>query len=126
MINPAIAKPPFPGNTRAMTFWQAMLWAAAAYNLVIGGGSLVNRQSGREGRVTGLLVAGFGVVYAIAATDPVRFAPVLWAGVLGKAGVIALLGPAVRRGELPGALGWVLAGDALFTALFLALLLGGA
>jgi hypothetical protein len=74
--------------------------------------------------VTGLLVAGFGVVYAIAALDPPRFAPVLWAGVLGKLGVIAQLAPAVYKGELPRTLGWVLAGDALFTALFLALLLG--
>lgn len=107
-----------------MDFWSAMLWAAALYNLVIGGGALFQPGAAREGRVTGLLVAGFGVVYAIVALDPARFAPVLWAGVLGKAGVIALLGPAVRRGELPRGLGWVLAGDALFTALFLALLLG--
>lgn len=107
-----------------MTFWPTILALAAAYNLVIGGASLFQPGAAREGRVTGLLVAGFGVVYAIAASDPVRFAPVLWAGVLGKLGVIALLGPAVRRGELPRALGWVLAGDAVFTALFLALLLG--
>jgi asparagine N-glycosylation enzyme membrane subunit Stt3 len=107
-----------------MTFWPITLALAAAYNLIIGGASLFQPGAPREGRVTGLLVAGFGVVYAIAASDPVRFAPVLWAGVLGKLGVIALLGPAVRGGELPRALGWVLAGDAVFTALFLALLLG--
>lgn len=107
-----------------MTFWPIILSLAAAYNLIIGGASLVQPGSPREGRVTGLLVAGFGVVYAITASDPVRFAPVLWAGVLGKLGVIALLGPAVRAGELPRAVGWVLAGDAVFTALFLALLLG--
>lgn len=107
-----------------MGFWQIVLALAALYNLVIGGGSLVQPGAAREARITGLLVAGFGVVYAVAATDPARFAPVLWAGVLGKLGVIALLGPAVRRGELPRSLGWVLAGDAVFTALFLALLLG--
>lgn len=107
-----------------MTFWPSILGLAAAYNLVIGGGSMLQRGAAREGRVTGLLVAGFGVVYAITASDPARFAPVLWAGVLGKLGVIALLGPAVKRGELPSALGWVLAGDAVFTALFLMLLLG--
>ncbi|MBS3929017.1 MAG: hypothetical protein KGZ65_12715 [Sphingomonadales bacterium] len=107
-----------------MTFWPITLALAAAYNLVIGGASLFQPGAAREGRVTGLLVAGFGVVYAIAASDPVRFAPVLWAGVLGKLGVIALLGPAVRSGALPRALGWVLAGDAVFTALFLVLLLG--
>jgi len=106
-----------------MTFWPIVLSLAAVYNLVIGGASLFQGGASREGRVTGLLVAGFGVVYAITASDPVRFAPVLWAGVLGKLGVIALLGPAVRSGALPRSLGWVLAGDAVFTALFLALLL---
>jgi hypothetical protein len=109
-----------------MTFWQIILSLAAAYNLVIGAASMLQPGAAREGRVTGLLVAGFGVVYAIAASDPARFAPVLWAGVLGKLGVIALLGPAVRGGELPRAVGWVLAGDAVFAALFLVLLLGGA
>lgn len=107
-----------------MTFWQIALALAALYNLVIGGSSLVLPSASRDARLTGLLVAGFGVVYGIAASDPVRFAPVLWAGVLGKLGVIALLAPAVRRGELPRAVGWVLAGDAVFAALFLALLLG--
>lgn len=103
---------------------QIILWAAAAYNLVIGGLSMLQPGASREGRVTAVLVTGFGVVYAIAASDPARYGPVLWAGVLGKLGVIALLAPAVRRGEAPRALGWVLAGDALFTALFLGLLLG--
>jgi hypothetical protein len=88
-----------------MSFWQAMLGAAALYNFVIGGGSLLQAGASREARVTGLLVAGFGVVYAIAALDPPRFAPVLWAGVLGKLGVIAQLAPAVYKGELPRTLG---------------------
>lgn len=103
--------------------WQIMLWAAAAYNLVIGGGGLVARQAPRDARLVSLLVAAFGIVYAIAALDPVRFAPMLWAGVFGKLGVVALMGPAVARGEMPRPLGWVLAGDALFAAAFLALLI---
>jgi len=107
-----------------MTFWQIILWAAAAYNLIIGGAGLVQPGASRDGRVVSLLVVCFGVVYALVAGDPARFMPMLWAGVLGKLGVIALLGPAVRRGELPRAVGWVLAGDGLFTALFLVLLLG--
>ncbi|MFM5885902.1 MAG: hypothetical protein ACKOQ3_11380 [Novosphingobium sp.] len=104
---------------------QIILGAAAAFNLVIGGPGLVQRGASREGRIVSLLVACFGVVYAIAASDPARFLPMLWAGVLGKLGVIAIMAPAVRRGELPRALGWVLAGDGLFTAAFLILLLRG-
>lgn len=107
-----------------MVYWVAMLWTAAAYNLVIGATSMLQRGASRDARVIGLLVVGFGVVYAFVASDLARFAPVLWAGVLGKLGVIALLGPAVRRGDLPGSVGWVLVGDALFTAAFLSLLLG--
>ena len=59
------------------------------------------------------------------AYDPARFGPVLWAGVLGKIGVIALMGPAVAKGQAPKAVGYVLAGDALFTLAFFAFLLGG-
>lgn len=105
-------------------FWQIVLAAAALYNLVIGGGGLAARGTSGEGRLVGLLVAAFGIVYAIAALDPARFAPVLWAGVAGKLGVIALLAPAVRSGAVPRSTGWLLAGDAVFTGLFLWLLLG--
>lgn len=107
-----------------MDMWQIVLGAAAAYNLVIGGGGLAQAGASRDSRVVSLLVVCFGVVYALVAADPARFGPVLWAGVLGKLGVIALLAPAVRSGELPRMVGWVLAGDALFTAAFLAFLLG--
>lgn len=102
-----------------------MLWAAAAFNLAIGLPGLIRTGASLEGRVVALLVAAFGLLYAIAATDPPRFSPVLWAGVAGKLGVIALIGPAVARGQLPKATAVLLAGDALFTALFLFLLLGG-
>ncbi|PKB19117.1 hypothetical protein B0I00_1345 [Novosphingobium kunmingense] len=104
---------------------EIVLWAAAAYNLVIGGAGLLQKEAGRDARVVGLLVVCFGLVYALVAGDPARFLPILWAGVLGKIGVIALLGPAVRRGEFPKAVGLVLAGDALFTLAFLAMLLHG-
>jgi hypothetical protein len=102
-----------------------MLWAAAAFNLAIGLPGLLRSGANLEGRLIALLVAAFGLLYAIAATDPERFAPVLWAGVVGKLGVIALMGPAVARGQAPKATAALLAGDALFTALFLVLLLGG-
>ncbi|WP_435203490.1 hypothetical protein [Qipengyuania sp. 902] len=72
----------------------------------------------------GLFVVAFGVIYAIVALDPERFGPMLWVGVLGKAGVVALVAPAVRESETPKALGWILAGDAVFGVLFFAFLLG--
>jgi hypothetical protein len=108
-----------------MTWASAMLWAAAAFNLAIGLPGLTKSEASLEGRLVALLVAAFGLLYAIAASDPPRFALVLWAGVAGKLGVIALLAPAVARGQVPKATGVLLVGDALFTALFLVLLLGG-
>ena len=106
-----------------MDFWPIVFWPAAVYNAVIGAGSLLQPGAPREGRVIGLLVVAFGVVYAIVALDLVRFGPMLWAGVLGKAGVVALMAPALRELETPKALGWILAGDAVFGVLFLAFLL---
>ena len=47
-------------------------------------------EPGSQMQITGLLVACFGIVYAICAYDIARFRPVLWAGVIGKAGVIAM------------------------------------
>jgi hypothetical protein len=102
-----------------------ILWAAAAFNFAIGLPGLLRSGASLEGRVVGLLVAAFGLLYAIAASDPPRFMPMLWTGVVGKIGVIALMAPAVARGEGPKGLAVLLAGDALFTALFLYLLLGG-
>ena len=108
-----------------MAVWSIILGVAAAYNFVIGAGSLLQPGAAREGRVIGLLVVAFGVIYAIAPLDPQRFGPMLWAGILGKAGVIALMLPAARASDAPRALGWILAGDAIFAALFLAFLFGG-
>lgn len=102
-----------------------MLWAAAAFNLAIGLPGLLRSGASLEGRVVALLVGAFGLLYAIAASDPPRFIPVLWTGVVGKLGVIALIGPAVARGEMPRATAVLLVGDAVFTAVFLFLLLGG-
>jgi hypothetical protein len=109
----------------SLGIWQIVLWVAAAYNLVIGAGGLAERQASRDARVVSLFVAAFGIVYAVTALDPERFRPILWAGVFGKVGVIALMAPSVRRGELPRAVGWVLAGDALFGLAFLIFVLGG-
>ncbi|ANY21253.1 hypothetical protein A6F68_02763 [Tsuneonella dongtanensis] len=106
-----------------MALWNIVLWAAAGFNLLIGAGAMLQKGASREGRMVGLLVLAFGVVYAFVALEPARHLPMLWAGVLGKAGAIAIMLPAVARGEAPKALGWILAGDALFVGFFLMMLL---
>lgn len=108
----------------AMHWWSGMLWAAAAYNLIIGLPGLFVPGAAVTERIVALLVACFGLIYALTARDPLRFAPVLWAGVIGKVGVVALMMPAVQAGLAAPGTGWVLLGDAVFTALFILFLLG--
>lgn len=107
-----------------MNWAKPLLVVAALYNIVIGAGSLFGPGAPVETRVVGLLVLCFGIVYAVVSRDVERFRPVLWAGVLGKLGVVALMGPEVASGVQPPAVGWILAGDALFMLAFLAILLG--
>ena len=103
-------------------FWSLLLWAAAAYNGLIGVPGMMTGATSAD-RITALLVACFGIVYAIAGTDPRRYAPMLWAGMVGKLGIIALLWPDLMAGRTPPGTGLILAGDALFTLGFVALLL---
>lgn len=102
--------------------WSGLLYAAAAYNWVVALPGLANGSAAVNDRIVALLVSCFGVVYAITARDPARYAPMLWAGIIGKLGIVALLLPAVQAGTAAPGTGLVLAGDALFTVGFLALL----
>lgn len=103
--------------------WRAFFWAACAYNLVIGALGLLAPDASTDGRIIGLLVLCFGIVYLLVARDPLRFAPVLWAGLIGKFGVVGLLGPgAFAQGGDP-MIAAILVGDALFAIGFLVFLL---
>jgi hypothetical protein len=103
--------------------WTWMLRAAAAFNLVIGLAGLFAPGAGTSERIVALLVACFGLVYGLISREPERLAPVLWTGVVGKLGVVALLWPEVQAGRAAPGTGWLLLGDMVFTALFLAFLL---
>jgi hypothetical protein len=74
-------------------------------------------------RFTGLLVACFGGVYALLASDPMRYRPVLWTGVIGKAGVVALFTEAFLGGRVPFQAYAVSVGDLAFVIGFLVFLL---
>lgn len=102
--------------------WRAFFWAATAYNLIIGLAAMISPEATIDARTVGLLVFGFGVVYLQVARDPLRFAPVLWAGVLGKLGVVGLLGPGAFGEDGSGLVAGILVGDALFALGFLAFL----
>ena len=105
--------------------WVWMLRAAAAYNLLVAMPVLLAVATPDSDRIVSLLVACFGIIYAMIAQSPARFAPVLWAGVIGKVGILAILGPGVLQGQGAPGVAPVLAGDVLFTIGFLAFLLRG-
>ena len=106
-----------------MRRWSLMLGAAAAYTLVVAVPGLLDPGAPVSSRLVALLVGCFGLLYALVARDPARLAPALWAGVVGKIGVVALMIPEVGAGRAAPGTAAILAGDALFTVLFLAFLL---
>ena len=114
------------GHSTLGTHWRIMLWLAAAYNFAIGAAGLFASGAAIEGRTVALLVFSFGVLYALIAIQPERLAPALWAGVFGKIGIVGMLAPSALSGEGADGLTAILLGDVMFTAGFLAFLLGPA
>jgi hypothetical protein len=102
--------------------WKTFFWVAAAFNFAIGLAGMLVPEATIDGRTIGLLVFAFGIVYMQVARDPRRFGPVLWAGILGKVGVVALLGPGEFGPTGSTLISAVLAGDALFAFGFLVFL----
>ena len=109
-----------------MRKWSVMLGAAAAYNVIVALPGLFAVGASISERIVALLVGCFGLLYALISRDPLRLAPALWAGIVGKIGVVALMGPEAASGRAAPGTGMILAGDALFTVLFLIFLLGPA
>jgi len=103
--------------------WKAFFWAAAIFNFAIGLAGMFAPEASVDGRVIGLLIFAFGIIYFLVARDTLRFAPVLWAGVFGKIGVVALLAPDVFASPVDPLLAVVLIADALFALGFLVLLM---
>ena len=103
--------------------WTSFFFVAAIFNLVIGFAGMVTPGATIDARIVGLLVLCFGVIYYFVARDPLRFAPTLWAGVIGKAGVVGLLAPQAFGSGGDRLIAAILIGDALFALGFLAFLL---
>ena len=111
------------GGTDIRPVWRWLFWAATGFNFVIGLAGMLSPEATLDARIVGLLVFCFGVIYLLVARDPIRFGPALWAGVIGKIGVVALLAPAqLGEGGDPVILG-ILMLDGLFALSFLAFLL---
>lgn len=113
-----------------LTIWRGLFAFAAFWNLAVGGVMLaaparVAEQlqiSGPGGpfavTMAGLLIAVFGIGYALVSAAPANNRGIVWLGVIGKLGAAALAALHFYAGNLPFntfALGM---GDIAFAALF--------
>jgi len=103
--------------------WRSFFWGATGFNFLVGLAGMLSPEATIDARIIGLLVFSFGVIYLLVARDPLRFAPALWAGVIEKIGVVALLGPQALGENGDAIVAGVLALDALFALGFLTFLL---
>lgn len=107
------------GSAKDQVIWRRFFYLAAIFNFLIGLVGMLIPESTLDGRMIGVLVFAFGVIYWLVARDPMRFAPVLWAGVISKLGVVGLLGPRTFIDGGEPLMMVVLAGDLLFALGFL-------
>ncbi len=118
-----------------MKDWQIFFWAAAFFNFAIGAPLFIAPEAmvSLTGtfevidpalmKVTGALVMCFGVVYASVGGDPVRYRPVVWAGLIGKLGVAYVYLPDWYQGTIPLTTILIVLMDIGFIAAFLYFLL---
>jgi hypothetical protein len=118
-----------------MSGWRLFFWVAMAFNFVAGLPLLIAPAEMQASlgvaapddllfhRFTGLLVVCFGVVYAFVAQDLMRYRPLVWLGVVGKAGVVALFTEAWLAGRVPFQAYAISLGDLAFVVGFLVFLL---
>lgn len=115
--------------------WRVFFWAAALFNFAAGLPLLLAPDVMLSSlnmpvpadllyhRMTGLLVANFGLLYGFVATDPTRYRHTVWLGVLGKSGVILLIAQAWLQGAMPFSAFSVSLGDLVFTLGFVVFLM---
>lgn len=118
-----------------MRLWKAVFAIAALFNLTVGLPLLLAPAAfyaslGQppppdilSSQTAGLLIAVFGIGYAMVARDPVANRPILWLGVIGKTPLPLIVWLNVQAGRAPMSSFWLTLGDLLFAGLFLTYLL---
>ena len=118
-----------------MSGWRLFFVAAAIFNLLAGAPLLIAPAEMQSAlgvvppddllfhRLAGLLILCFGGVYLFVANDLMRYRPLIWLGVAGKGGVVALFAEAWMAGRLPFQPFAVSFGDLAFVVGFLIFLL---
>ena len=112
--------------------WQAVFWVAAAYNFLAGlppllAPTLSAANSGLPPldpqhvilvQIMGLLICGFGIGYAMAASGSPAARHIVTLGLIGKAGVCLLVTWHLAATGVPTSMLYAAAGDFLFTIAF--------
>lgn len=113
-----------------MTVWNALFSVAALVNLAVGGAMAatpreVAVQLGLTGpgapyaiTMVGMMIAVFGVGYAMVARDPARNRGIVWIGIIGKLGAAGLAAAQYAQGLIPQSTFVMGMGDLVFAALF--------
>jgi hypothetical protein len=113
-----------------MTFWRGLFALAAFYNLAVGGAMLaaperIAAQLGVSGTgavyamlMVGLMVAVFGVGYAMVSGAPAKNRGIVWIGAIGKFGAAALAAVQFNAGVIAMNTFLLGMGDLAFVALF--------
>lgn len=113
-----------------LTFWRGLFAFAAFYNLAVGGAMLaaptrIAAQLGVSGTgavyamlMVGLMIAVFGVGYAIVSAAPGKNCGIVWMGAIGKIGAAVLAAVQFNAGVIPFNTFLLGMGDLVFVALF--------
>lgn len=113
-----------------LTFWRGLFAFAAFFNLAIGGAMMAGAPGVAEQLnifgpgahyaviMAGLLIAVFGIGYALVAAAPANNRGIAWIGVIGKTGAAALAAAQFNAGVIPFNTFLLGTGDLVFVALF--------
>lgn len=113
-----------------VTFWRGLFGFAAFYNFAVGGAMLAAPErvceqlniSGAGGpfavAMAGMLIAVFGVGYAMVSAAPAKNRGIVWIGLIGKVGAAVLATIQFNAGIIPQSTFLLGIGDLVFVALF--------
>ena len=127
------------GGSTVSPGWQKLFWAAAAYNLLVGlpsvlapGLAMVNLglpapdpMSAFNIQVMGILICTFGLGYLMVAQGQPGAKQILTLGIVGKLGILLLLGIRMLSVPMPFPIIAASFGDLFFAAAFAFFLFSG-
>jgi hypothetical protein len=119
---------------KTMNLWRVLFAFAAIWNLAVGGAMLAAPARAAEGlgisgaagpfaiAMCGMLIAVFGVGYAMVAAQPAQNRGIVWIGLIGKIGAATLGALQYVAGIIPVSTFALGMGDLAFAAAFAAFL----